>query len=209
MTQQQIAGVLVVANIGFWLALLWRMAISRSRGSASQPADASPPRVAQKHIVAPHTVFALVAMSATTVLYYSALILWWQGSPLVGPRMLPDSAAVHAVGVLMLVACLGLMGWTYAVFRSWRFRAEIVPGHELMVDGPFGIVRHPIYSAFALFYFGSFLLVPVPAVLLQALASFAAYDFRSRVEEEVLIQAFGDQYASYRATRKRFFPGLY
>ena len=38
-----------------------------------------------------------------------------------------------------------VMIWARAHFRSWRFRAKLDTGHELVAGGPFRFLRHPIY----------------------------------------------------------------
>jgi protein-S-isoprenylcysteine O-methyltransferase Ste14 len=113
------------------------------------------------------------------------------------------------LGALVMLAAAALAAWTVAVFRSWRLRAQIEPGHELSTDGPFRLVRNPIYLGMDLLALGTFLWVPTPIVLVGMLLVFLGGDLRARAEEKVLAAAFGDRYRDYAARVKRFVPGLY
>src|SRR5262245_57977720 len=198
----------VLAVNAIYLALLTARVLASRRPPAASPAAAAS-TVATRRVASVQATFVLVLMSLTAVVYYVALLLWFVDPALVGPALAPVSFAFFAAGVACSVAGLALMAWTYAVFRSWRWRAEIDPGHQLMEDGPFRRIRHPIYLSFALFFAGSVLLLPYWIFLLHAIASFVAYDYRARTEEGVMIEAFGDAYRAYRDRTHRYFPGLY
>lgn len=203
----------LAVNTGFIALLVARVLASRAAATAG---TAAPPRrksqdapVATRRIESRQATAVLVAMSATSAVYYVGLVLWlieprWLGAPLAAP-----SAARQIAGLACALAGLGLMGWAYVVFRSWRWRAEVDPGHQLMTGGPFGLIRHPIYLSFAVFYLGSVLLLPYWVFLFHAVASFIAYDYRARTEEAVMLDAFGDTYRRYRDRTRRFLPGVY
>jgi protein-S-isoprenylcysteine O-methyltransferase Ste14 len=69
--------------------------------------------------------------------------------------------------------------------------------HELIVTGPYGLVRHPIYTGLLLGYFGSALAVGewrgVLAVVIVGLALWR----KLKVEERGMRQLFGDAYRRY------------
>ena len=203
----------LAVNAGFIALLVARVMASRAaaaRGRAdTAPRTSQDAPVATRRIESRQATAVLVAMSATSAVYYVGLVLWlvaprWLGAPLVAP-----SAPLQIAGLACALAGLGLMGWAYVVFRSWRWRAEVDPGHQLMTGGPFGLIRHPIYLSFAVFYLGSVLLLPYAVFLLHALASLVAYDYRARAEEAVMLDAFGDRYREYRDRTRRFLPGVY
>jgi protein-S-isoprenylcysteine O-methyltransferase Ste14 len=95
------------------------------------------------------------------------------------------------------------------VFRSWRLEARIEAGHELCREGPFRLVRHPIYLGTALLAVGTFLWIPTAIVLAGALVCLLAADLRARSEERILARAFGQAYRDYAVRVKRFVPGVY
>ena len=199
------ATVLIVNAV--YIAFLVARVLASRRSSA--PIGADPGMVTTRRVSGAQATLAMVLMSLTSAAYYVALLLWFVDPALIGPRLGSLSGAGYFAGVAFSCAGLALMGWTYLIFRSWRWRAEVDPGHLLMISGPFKAVRHPIYLSFALFYIGSVLLLPYWIFLLHAVASFIAYDYRARAEEGVLLEAFGDAYRVYRDRTRRFLPGVY
>jgi protein-S-isoprenylcysteine O-methyltransferase Ste14 len=203
----------LVENAVYGLLLGLRMRASR-RGRA--PVSTSPPvspapsgPVAQHHVAGRNASLVLVVISVTAAVYYGSLLLWLYRPSILGSSVLASSWPMYAVGVVVSTCGLSLMGWSYAVFRSWRWRAEVEPGHLLMTEGPFARTRHPIYLSFALFYVGAFFLMPYLVFALHAVASFVAYDYRAGIEERVMIDAFGDDYRRYRDRTHRYIPGVY
>lgn len=108
---------------------------------------------------------------------------------------------VGAVLALWGRICLGRMATTILT---------IVEGHSLRKEGPYQVIRHPIYSGFALAFFGhqvAFLFLPG----LVAWYLFVAFYLHKRiqVEEEMLLQQFGGDYLDYQQHTWRMFPYLY
>lgn len=202
----------LIGNIVYGLLLIIRIRASRrSRAVPAGPptplAPAGP--IAQRHVASRNASVVLIIISLTAAVYYGALVLWLGSPAALGSPIIAQSWMMYGLGALLSACGLALMGWTYAVFRSWRWRAQIDPGHRLMTDGPFRRIRHPIYLSFALFYVGAFFLMPYTVFLLHAVASFVAYDYRARAEEAVMTDAFGDDYRQYRSRTYRYFPGVY
>lgn len=122
---------------------------------------------------------------------------------------MPSSWPLELVGAATIASGLVLVAWAYTVFDSFRFRAVVGAGHELCTRGPFALLRHPVYTGLIMVYVGSFLLVPRLLFGVQAVANAIAYDYRARVEEGVLAEAFGSDYERYAGRTRRFIPGLY
>jgi protein-S-isoprenylcysteine O-methyltransferase Ste14 len=112
-------------------------------------------------------------------------------------------------GAVLILLGGALMGWARLAFASWRFRAQLDPGHQLATGGPFRLVRHPIYAGLDLLAFGTALWIPTLLVWLATLLMAVAGDLRARAEEPLLERAFGDTYRQYRCRTRRFIPGLY
>jgi len=198
----------LVLNVAYVLLLASRMAASRVRGASTPPAPGPAP-VAGRHVRSNRATPTLILIVAVAAVYYLSLLAWLAGVPRMGAALMETSWLTYGAGVLLSIAGLLLMGWTYAIFASWRWRAEVAPGHQLITRGPFRMVRHPIYLSFALFYVGAYFLLPYLPFLLHAIASFFAYDYRARTEEGVLLEAFGNEYRAYRAQTARYLPRVY
>jgi protein-S-isoprenylcysteine O-methyltransferase Ste14 len=117
-----------------------------------------------------------------------------------------DSAAA-AAGAALATCGLGLALWSW---RSWRdifFGHGLVQGQELITTGAYGFVRHPVYAAALLIWAGlsiggrSF-----PASLITLGYVIPGYLLYLRSEEEMMTEAFGAEYARYRAAVPMLIP---
>ena len=81
-------------------------------------------------------------------------------------------------------------------------------GGELVEDGPYAVVRHPVYTGGILFTTGiSLALSPWPLVAAAVLA--VVWALKARVEERFLAERYA-AYADYRTrTRYRLIPYVY
>jgi protein-S-isoprenylcysteine O-methyltransferase Ste14 len=191
--------VLVAGNVAFWLGVLARTWASARAGEHAQRVISRPARAS--------AVLRLAV--GTYLLYYAIALAWLVSSPLAGPALWRTTDVTAACGAALMLAALGLIAWCFAVFRSWRVRAELEEGHELMTGGPFGLVRHPIYAGIIAFFAASFVLVPRTGFLVAAVANMWSHDLRARTEEEALLDVFGARYRHYMAHTDRLLPGVY
>ena len=115
-----------------------------------------------------------------------------------GERFLPlttwlfaVAAALTAVGLLFAVWARRYLG------ANWSATVTIKEGHELIVGGPYALVRHPIYTGLLLAFVGSTMAIGEwRGVLAVALASAALWR-KLRLEERWMRQQFGDAYRAY------------
>lgn len=121
----------------------------------------------------------------------------------------PASDIGQVGGLVLAVLALALSIWSLSVFRSWRLAAEVEEGHELATRGPFRLIRHPIYLALTLNAVGIFLWRPSVVSVFAVIIVYISGEIRSRAEEQVLVDAFGDTYTKYMSRTKRFIPFVY
>lgn len=94
--------------------------------------------------------------------------------------------------------------------KQWNIKAQIIEGHELITTGPYKIVRHPIYSAlFGLLIVTGYSMTRLWALIIAIVLYFIGTIFRTRVEEQLLIQHFGDQYEKYKKKVPAIIPYIY
>ncbi len=94
--------------------------------------------------------------------------------------------------------------------KQWALAARLVEGHELIQDGPYRIVRNPIYTGM----FGMLLATGLAAAqwipLLIAIVLFIAGTYiRMRTEERLLSAAFGSEFEAYARRVPALIPGIY
>jgi len=77
---------------------------------------------------------------------------------------------------------------------------------ELITDGPFRRIRHPIYAYQALLVLCSAVILPTVPMLIVAATHLALVNVKARNEERHLLSSHGDVYARYVARTGRFVP---
>jgi len=86
---------------------------------------------------------------------------------------------------------------------------SVLPQARLFVtNGPYKLVRHPLYLAEQIGNFALVMQFKQPWAALVALASLAAQFPRMHYEEQILRATF-PQYNEYAARTWRFIPGIY
>ena len=103
----------------------------------------------------------------------------------------------------------GLLWWVWARRSLGPFDRPLdttVPPTELIVTGPFAIVRHPLAL-------GTLLVALAPAIAVGMLPTWITFAMvtlclarRCRQDEEELLAVFGDAYARYAARTHRLVP---
>ncbi len=121
-----------------------------------------------------------------------------------------DVAGVNAVGFVLATCGVALtFAAQLAMGNAWRIGVDPEERTELVTDGPFRLVRNPIYSAMIPTVLGLVLMVPNALALAAIVCLVTALELQVRlVEEPYLLQTHGDAYAEYAASVGRFVPGL-
>ena len=121
-----------------------------------------------------------------------------------------DGAAARAAGVALAVSGISLTLYAQvAMGKSWRIGVDQEERTELVTDGPFALVRNPIFSAMIPTAFGLALMVPSVLAIGGFVALVIALELQVRVvEEPYLIRAQGQRYIDYATVTGRFVPGL-
>jgi protein-S-isoprenylcysteine O-methyltransferase Ste14 len=138
------------------------------------------------------------------------LISWLIGvaAAWAGLRLVPgsdwDRLSLHASwirwpGLALLVAATGFTIWSrFSLGTMWSSAVVAREGHELRTDGPYGIVRHPIYSGILGMLLGSAMLDGFGRWTLALIGGGALVLLKARAEERLLSDVFPDDYERYR-----------
>jgi protein-S-isoprenylcysteine O-methyltransferase Ste14 len=96
-----------------------------------------------------------------------------------------------------------------ALGRQWALVARVIEGHELIRQGPYAVVRNPIYLAMLGMLIATGLAVSHWQALICAAVVFAAGTaIRIRAEENLLRQTFGRTFDEYARSVPAFLPRL-
>lgn len=123
----------------------------------------------------------------------------------------PAGAWAVAIGAIAFVAAMWVFRRTHkALGRNWSITLEIRDRHELVSNGPYAFVRHPMYTSFLLMGIGQAFLLPNWVGGLAGLVGFAILFFlRVDEEERMMMETFGPQYRVYMEKTKRIIPYIY
>ncbi len=117
--------------------------------------------------------------------------------------------AVRIIGVIVALAGSGLSIWAVRLHGpELSPYPSPVPGTQVITEGVYRWVRHPMYGGIVLFSLGTGLAYAKPWVLVTAVLFLVFFAAKSKHEEQLLVDFFED-YAAYQATvRWRIIPFL-
>src|SRR6201987_5353261 len=115
------------------------------------------------------------------------------------------------LGLFFAIAALGVFHLTHrALGRNWSISLDVRENHELVTEGVYRRVRHPMYSAFWLWAIAQALLLPNWIGGFAGLAGFGILFFgRVAREEQMMLETFGGTYREYMARTGRVFPWIF
>lgn len=93
-------------------------------------------------------------------------------------------------------------------FQSTKL-LQIVKDHQLITNGMFKYVRHPLYIGRIMLSFGiPMIFSSFYGLILIAIGVLFIFP-RIQIEEEMLLKKFGDAYKNYQKTTKKLIPFIY
>jgi protein-S-isoprenylcysteine O-methyltransferase Ste14 len=124
--------------------------------------------------------------------------------------VIPGLPSVAWVGVALGICGLALRLWAVLTLRDRYTRTLLVQDeHSVERGGPYRWVRHPGYLGSLLCLNGIALASGNSVTLLASLvATLGAYNYRIRVEDAMLVAAFGDCYDEYRQQVRALVPSF-
>ncbi len=81
--------------------------------------------------------------------------------------------------------------------------------HELVVSGPYRVVRHPIYTGILIAVLGTAIMVGQVRGFLALGITFFSLWYKSSFEEDLMKQQFPQQYESYSRQVKKLLPWIF
>jgi protein-S-isoprenylcysteine O-methyltransferase Ste14 len=150
----------------------------------------------------------LVVITSLLVGVVGAFVL---AGDLTGAAIGPGRWPIFVVGLAVMWTGIIVRQWAITVLgRFFTVDVRVQPGQAVVDRGPYRWVRHPSYSGLIVTLVGMGLalgnwaslavLVVVPTVGLVV---------RIHVEERALVEALGEPYRRFAASRPRLFPGLW
>jgi protein-S-isoprenylcysteine O-methyltransferase Ste14 len=183
--------IIVFAFAAIWFANVFRLGASRKLmyNSTEGPLLALAVRV-----------FFAMAIGTTLAIALDAHVFPW--SYVAIPRTLRIAGAVMAfTGEALFVWVIATLG------RNYSTSLVIRKHHTLIISGPYKYARHPMYTAFAIYFAGiSLLSENVLVAASAALALIVTMIVRTPKEEAMMLEHFGEDYREYMKRTGRYAP---
>lgn len=132
----------------------------------------------------------------------------------------PTHIAINEPWILMVLEIVGLLTYAIGFFlmagalvtlkRNYQLGgSDPRSGDKVVVDGPYRLVRHPMYTAALSISFGLVCLIQSWALFCVFCVYLVLIFLLIPVEEDGLRKAYGEQYVSYRQKTKKLIPFVY
>jgi protein-S-isoprenylcysteine O-methyltransferase Ste14 len=147
----------------------------------------------------------LLAAVAVTVLLLPVVYLL---TPLLNFANYALPSLVPWIGLVTIVCSLLLFWRSHADLGSnWSISLEVREGHQLVTQGIYRRVRHPMYASIWLWTIGQGLTLPNWLAGWSAAVAFGAmYFLRIPREERLMCETFGETYREYAGRTGRLLP---
>ncbi len=122
--------------------------------------------------------------------------------------LIENEMIFRIIGLLFFVGFSWVQVWTYKFLKD-NYAQEIVvlKGHQLVTNGPYGLIRHPQYISQILADLGAGVAlmgyIIIPLVILIELPLFF---LRAKKEEEIFSEHFKDNFVEYKKKSGFFVP---
>ena len=125
-------------------------------------------------------------------------------------RPLPDNPAIQLLGLaLTVLGCLFAVWARFTLGSNWSGLPTVRRGHELIVKGPYKLVRHPIYTGILLALAGSAIANGASGWMMAWFLVLVSYAVKIRQEEKLMMETFPQDYPAYRRRVKALIPGVF
>jgi len=130
-----------------------------------------------------------------------ALLLLWISKfpiPVLYIRFLSHGYLSFWIGFIITAGGLFFSVWArIRLGKNWSQAVTIKDDHQLINDGPYAIVRHPIYTGLIFGFIGTSIAVGELRGLISDILVFAVLLYKLRLEDKWLLEKFGDSYKIY------------
>ncbi len=189
---------LAIGYFGFFLGTVWR--VIRYGELASRQEDLQVKETAGQ-IASLVTVVGLVGVHWLTIYTFSL-----QASAMSSTL----DRLLSAIAIILIFAAIGISQVAIGTLGKFFDRLTIKSDHQLVTEGIYSAVRHPIYTSYILLFVGfCTLLQSWWGLGLLCAVCIVWFGNRIGIEERMLEQRFGEQYQSYCQQTKRLFPYIY
>ncbi len=135
--------------------------------------------------------------------------------PHVRPAFLNQRFLPSGLWMFWLGTAMSASGFLFSIWarrhlgKNWSQAVTLKKDHELITNGPYALVRHPIYTGLLLAFFGSAIARAEWRGLLALALIFIALWRKLSLEEKWMREHFGDSYEAYSRGVRALIPFLF
>lgn len=154
-------------------------------------------------------LFILATLRPVGLLLWLGVIAYLVNPEWMAWSSVPLPAWLRWTGVVLFALGVALLTWALQGLGTNLTDTVVTrQAHTLVTHGPYRWVRHPFYDAMALLILAIALIAANWFVLVTGATVFALLAVRSRTEEAMLLERFGEPYRAYRESTGRFLPKM-
>lgn len=145
------------------------------------------------------------------VIFFLALIafllMYLLGAKWIDAFLFPLPAWLHWAGFAVGLLSVAIWTWTQVTLDTqWSAQLHLTKDHHLVTSGPYARIRHPLYTAMFVWAIALALLAANWIFVAFAVLSIAGTVARVPREEQMMLEAFGDEYRDYMKRTGSFCP---
>lgn len=127
-----------------------------------------------------------------------------------GYVIIPRCLAKALVGLFVTWVGVLIAIWARKILAdNWSAQPTLRQNHELILTGPYKIVRHPIYTGIIIAVLGTAIMVGQVRGFIGLIVVFLALWHKSTFEEDLMRQQFPGRYEEYARRVKRLIPYIF
>lgn len=133
----------------------------------------------------------------------------WYGHTWLRENFIEHTNLVGIIGLSIsvigaIIACVS----RYILGKNWSLSVQRKEGHQLIQNGIYKLIRHPIYTGLLLLFTGNAIIVGDYRAIIAVLIVFVSLWLKLKKEEKILTETFGAKYTEYIKQTKALIPYL-
>ena len=184
----------MIAWIIFGLAFVLRHQLSKSRSKADESGAT----------YGPESKWGIALQSVSfAAIWLTPRHNWWA----LPPSQTGEIAVAVIAVVLAYASALFCLRSVQTLGKQWTYQARVLADHDLITQGPYSIVRNPIYlGMFGMILSTGLVFSHWYLALIAIIFFLVGNHIRIRAEEKLLRETFGAKFDDYAARVPAFIP---
>jgi protein-S-isoprenylcysteine O-methyltransferase Ste14 len=137
------------------------------------------------------------------------LVMYFLGAAWIDTFSFPLPGWLRWAGFALGIIAVFFWSWAQIhLDTQWSAQLQLKKNHHLITTGPYASIRHPLYVGMMGWSLSVALLTANWIFVTVCVLSIVGVVWRIPKEEQMMIEAFGDEYKAYMQRTGRYFPKL-